>query len=131
MCWLILCQCEGDLHERRLHPVIRQLCRVVDLARSTQQPLAYIICARGAGFARLGLRIDRSEPVFSVAEGRARLPDGVIDFVVEHAAFGVRLAGIAETEVFEQVHTTLTNAGIATRIETKASLPVLASYQRF
>lgn len=99
-----------------------QISKLINAARISMRPLAYLQSSNGMSFDDLGVRIGRYEPVFTIPSIGEALPSRLIDFIVGNAANQVQLAGVAARSQFEHFGLILLRSGFTTTIESQSAL---------
>lgn len=122
MCILVLSHFCTALDQTAASRVCLEIAQLIDRARVDRRAVAFIQRKDGVSFGRLGVRIGRYEPIFTLCEPGGKLPYGLTEFIVQHAGACVELAGIAARHQFEGLSDTLRRSGYATNIAAKTSL---------
>lgn len=115
MCILVLSNFCAALEQSAASQVSSKIGQLIDRARFDRRAVAFIQRKDGSSFGRLGVRIGRYEPIFTLCNPGGKLPYGLTEFIVRHAGTSIELAGIGARDQFEGLRNTLQRSGYSTR----------------
>ena len=124
MCILVLSNFCDALDQTAASEVSCEIGLLIDRARVDRRAVAFIQRKDGSSFGRLGVRIGRYEPIFTLCETDGNLPYGLTEFIVRHAGASIELAGFAARDQFEGLSQTLQRSGYSTSIAPETSFMV-------
>jgi hypothetical protein len=124
MCVLVLSNYFEAIDPLAASRVSTQIDELINRARVDQRAVAFLQCKEGRGFGGLGVRVGRYEPIFVLPERGAKLPSGLIEFIVRHAEASIEIAGVAAWRQFQRLQDTLQRSGYATMMARETTLIV-------
>lgn len=120
MCLLVVNTFSVSAAARDLHRVSERIRDLLLSARQVSAPIAHLHQKPLRNGLGLRVPIGRYEPVFRAEEVGARVPDGLIDYIVSSPTPLIKLVGAASQDQFDRLSLTLADAGYSPDLDQTA-----------